>query len=163
MEIHVHEQRLPGVGFRYDIDLGDVGSLFVIADSGGDRILGLVRHDESVDWQVTLDADQAVTIAALLLGARFTLDTSDEPRIASAEIVVDSVIAGPTSPAIGLTAPQIALPGEIAFVMAVISATTPEVGELETHTCRAGDRVVFAAKSNDINDVATFIRGTTDE
>ncbi|MEZ5264352.1 MAG: hypothetical protein R2755_21815 [Acidimicrobiales bacterium] len=70
MQINVREVPVPGVGVRFELDQHDGGTLFVIAERSGRRHLGATRPGEDRPaWSVALDQRQAVTIAALLLGA----------------------------------------------------------------------------------------------
>lgn len=160
MEMRVREERLPGIGMRYDLDLPDHRRLFVIAEPGGRRHLGLSRGGDEPEWQVTLDQDRAVMVAALLLGARFTLDTSHDDSVASDEVVVDTVELGPASPAIGKVLPEIALPDADAVVLAIVSDSTPELVEDDAaHRCLPGDRVVVAARGARIDELSRHLRG----
>lgn len=157
MDIHVHEQRLPGISLKYDIDLSDGRSPFVSTSTGGEQAVCRVTSDGKPDWQVSLRADQAVTIAALLLGARFTLDSRSSDQIGVDEIIINTMTAGSDSQIIGLSALQMNLLGDTAFTMAVISATAPEVKTLDTQRCHFGDWVVFAASASDAPSVINFI------
>lgn len=159
MEIRVREERLPGIGMRYDIDLGAQRGLFVIAESRGPRHLGLMGRDGTPDWQITISQEQAVMLSALLLGARFTLDTRDDDRVAGDEVVVDTVELSEASPLIGKTRAEIMLPAADAAVLAVISDATPELVEDDaTYRCRPLDRVVVAARAAEIDEVAAHVR-----
>ncbi|MBK9179792.1 MAG: hypothetical protein IPM45_09525 [Acidimicrobiales bacterium] len=159
MEIQVREQHLPGIGVRYDLELADDRTMFVITDRSGTRHVGLVGQNDAPAWQITLEPDRAVMLAALLLGARFTLDTRGEDRVAADEVVVDTITLTDCSPVIGAAAADIRLPGEDASVLAVICDTTPELIEDRAHRCRPGDRAVIAARAADIDDVTDYVRG----
>lgn len=168
MEIRVREERLPGVGVRYELDLDDGSTLFVLAEAGGRRHIGRLHGDDEPAWQVVLDQERAVTLAAaLLLGARFAVDSTETtgttPTTGSGtpdDVVVDTVELTAASPAIGLTASEIHLPDDDAVVLAVFSDSTPELVEDErTHRCRPGDHAVFASRSADATALARFLRG----
>jgi K+/H+ antiporter YhaU regulatory subunit KhtT len=160
MEIRVREQHLPGIGMRYDLAIGDGQSVFVITDTRRRRYLGLVRDGGEPEWQLELPPDHAVTLASLLLGARFTLDTRADEEVATDEVVVDTATLGPASPLLGLSADEVELPGEGAVLLAVISDSTPELVEDEAHyRCQPGDRVVVAGRGTDIAALLDHVAG----
>ena len=162
MEIHVREQRLPGIGHRYELALDLNRRLTVVVQDGGRRELGLAsgRADEP-DLVVSLSQEQAVALAALLSGARFAIDSSEDDRIDSDEVVVETVTLGAGSPAIGRSMKDIRLSGDKeATVLAVIRDETPELVEDETsHPCQPGDRVVIAARRQHLGEVARALAG----
>jgi len=158
MEIHVTEQALPGVGMRYDIEVAGGRQLFVIAHRNGHRELGVMDGDET-GARVALDQPTAVTVAALLLGARFTVDTRDNTWISSDEVVVDVVEVSEASPALGRSQAELDLHDPDAVVLAVMSDTTPELVESRTeHRCQVGDRIVVAARAARIAEVAAALQ-----
>lgn len=159
MEMHVSEQSLPGIGMRYEIDVAGGRRLFVIARKDGRRDVGLMGDADEPESFVALDQQAAVTVAALLLGARFTVDTRDESWVSSDEAVVEVVELREGSPVVGLTQAEIDLPDPVAVILAVMSDTTPELVESETdHRCRAGDRIVVAARAAHIARVTASLR-----
>jgi TrkA domain protein len=160
MNLTIHERRLHGIGMRYDIDTGGPSHLFVIADHTGRRIIGLGGAEDHPEGQIILDRDQAVMIAALLLGARFTVDTSDDDSVSGDEVVVDTVELTESSPAIGKTFDEVHLPDSDAALLAVISDATPQLIEDERHyRGAAGDRVVVAARAGRIDQVTRYLAG----
>ncbi len=161
MELNVTERVLPGVGMRYEIDVDGGRKLFVIAHRDGRRDLGLMSDADEPDEHVVLDQKASVALAALLLGARFTIDTSNEAWVSSDEVVVEVVELEEGSPAVGLLQTELDLElvdGE-AVVLAVLSDATPELVESETHhRCQVGDRIVVAARGARIADVVAALR-----
>ncbi|MCU0272458.1 MAG: hypothetical protein MUE34_04420 [Acidimicrobiales bacterium] len=162
MEITVREEHLPGVGVRWELDLPDGAVLHVTAERSGRRQLGLThRGQDAPAWTLRLDQQQAVTIAALLLGARFTIGAS-EPSPAESEVVVDTIELGPASPLIGRRLSEISLPEADAMVLAIIDDETPELLEhAAERRCEPGDRVVVAARARDMTALAEQLRGTS--
>lgn len=162
MEIHVREQRLPGIGHRYELALDLDRRLTVVVQDGGRRELGLVsgRADQP-EVVVSFSQEQAVALAALLSGARFAIDSSDDHRIDSDEVVVETVILGTGSPAVGRSMKDIRLTGDKeATVLAVIRDETPELVEDETsQPCQPGDRVVIAARRQHLREVVQALAG----
>lgn len=159
MEMHVSEQALPGIGMRYEIEVAGGRRLFVIARRDGRREVGLMGEGDEPESQVSLDQQAAVTIAALLLGARFTVDTRDEEWVSSDEVVVDVVELREGSPAVGLYQAELKLDDPEAVVLAVISDRTPYLVESETeHRCQVGDRIVVAARAARISQVTALLQ-----
>jgi TrkA domain protein len=161
MEIKVREEHLPGVGVRWELDLPDGATLHVTAERSGRRHLGLTprAHDEPA-WMLELDQQRAVTIAALLLGARFTLDAADRTAKEADTVVVDTIELGPGSPLIGRRLSEITLPDADAMVLAIIDDETPDLVEHATeHRCEPGDRVVIAARARNLDALTQHVRG----
>lgn len=164
MEVRVREQRLPGVGNRYELDLPDGRRLFVVVMRDGRRTIGLhVASADEPDLVATLGPEHAMTLAALLMGARFSVDTAEPERLPADQVVVETVTLGPDSPAVGRPMAEIPLPADAeAAVLAVISDDTPElVEDPVTRPCRPGDRVVVAARRALLASVARELAGRT--
>ena len=125
MDIHIREQRLPGIGHRYELDVDAGRKLTVVVQYGGRREVSLVSPlAEEPDVVVSLSEDQAVALAALLSGARFSIDRTTDDQIDCDEVVVETVTLGPGSPAIGRPVKDIRLTGDSeAAVLAVIRAS----------------------------------------
>jgi K+/H+ antiporter YhaU regulatory subunit KhtT len=79
-DVHVQARRLPGVGWRYTIPADGGRQVVVVVEDRGPRHLALLdpRLDEALTT-VRLPAERASALAALLTGARFTLNSLDEP------------------------------------------------------------------------------------
>lgn|GEM_PF-2816458 len=159
MEMRVSEQVLPGIGMRYEIDVAGGRRLFVIARRDGRREIGVMGEADEPETHVVLDQQGAVTIAALLLGARFTVDTREEAWVSSDEVVVDVIELREDSPAVGLYQAELELADPEAVVLAVMSDTTPGLVESETeHRCQVGDRIVVAARAARIAHVTAALQ-----
>lgn len=160
MEIQVQEVRLPGIGMRYDVELGDGRRVFVVAARDGRREIGLRGADDEPGLAMELDRDAAVVLGSLLLGARFVFDTSADERRDADEVVVDSVELTAASPILGRTQSEIWQSDPDALVLAIISEDTPQlVEDRMSHRCRPGDRVVVAARSALIGEVLSRLGG----
>ena len=162
MNIHIREQKLPGIGHRYEFDVDAGRKLTVVVQHAGHREVGLVsRIAEEPDVVVSLSQEQAVALAALLSGARFSIDSTGDDRIDADEVVVETVTLGPASPALGRPAKDIGLTGDAeAAVLAVIRDETPELVEDETtRLCQPGDRVVIAARRQHVAAVVRQLAG----
>lgn len=161
MDIRVREVALPGIGMRYEIGIGADRCIYVIARHDGRREIGVAGPDDEPEVHVALDQQAAVTIAALLLGARFSLETRDDAWFSSDEVVVDVVELGASSPAVGKAQAEFELVDPGAVVLAVMSDTTPELVESELHyRCQVGDRVVVAARGARIDQVKAALAGS---
>lgn len=161
MSIQIREQPLPGIGHRYDIGLGRNQHLTVIVRRDGGREVGIGSDDaDAPDASAALDQAQAVAVAAILAGARFSI-TTDDPRAESDAVRVETVILTENSPAIGYVAADIPLlHNSDASVLAVIRDETPELLEdVSRQPCRPGDRVVVAARQARLSDVAEDLAG----
>lgn len=162
MDIHVREQRLPGIGHRYEMALSGDRRLTVVVQDGGRRELGLVSsHADEPDVAVSLTQEQAVALAALLSGARFSIDTTEDDQIPADEVVVQTVTLGAASPAVGCLVKDIRLGGDPdAAVLAVIRDETPELVEDEPdQPIQPGDRIVVAARRQHLASVARQLAG----
>jgi hypothetical protein len=71
-DVVVRSQRLPGVGWRYDLDLIGGSRLVVVVEDGGRRHLMVMRSGDTDPLvSVALTGEQALAVAALVSGARF--------------------------------------------------------------------------------------------
>lgn len=161
MNIQVREQLLPGIGRRFEFELRPSEWLVLTAERDGARSIAVVRpgHDEP-DTVVDLSVEQAVTLGALLLGARFSADRDVSTDEADA-VTVETVTLSGSSPAVGNLVSEVPLTkGAQAAILAVICDETPELLEdLDHRPCRAGDRVVVAARADRMAEVVRNLAG----
>lgn len=163
MDIQIREQRLPGIGHRYELVVDRHQRLTVVVQDRGHRELGIVSGGaDEPDVVVSLTQEQAVALAALLTGARFSIDTTEDDRIDAGEVGIETVTLGPSSPAIGRPMKEVPLVGDPeAAVLAVIRDDTPELIENEEgRRCQPGDRVVIAARRDRLPAVIEQLAGT---
>ncbi len=150
MNIRIPEQRLAGVGHRYELPLDGDRSLIVIVQRRGGRqiVVGRPGADEPV-VAVALTHDQAMAVAALLTGPRFAIEAEGEDP-PSDDVAVETVTLSERSPAVGRLVRHVPpLAGADAAILAVIRDDTAQLVEDEdTESCPAGDRVVVAAPRN---------------
>lgn len=166
MKLRIIEQRLPGIGHRYELVLGGGQRLVVVVEQAGGRELGVFRSGtEEPEHVVHLSQEQAVAVAALLSGARFAIERAETPTSPvereTADVAVETVTLGPDSPAVGrLSSDLPLLNGADAAVLAVIRDETPElVEDQERVPCRPGDRVVVAARRDRLGAVVAALAG----
>ena len=163
MDIHIREQRLPGIGHRYELNVDAGRKLTVVVQHGGRREIGLVSPlAEEPDAVVSLSEEQAVALAALLSGARFSIESTTDHQIDCDEVVVETVTLGPASPAVGRPVDDIRLLGDTeAAVLAVIRDEAPElvVEDETTRPSQPGDRVVIAVRRQHLAEVVRQLVG----
>lgn len=162
MEVRVRELRLPGIGHRYDMTVDGGRTFSIIVEAGGQRQITVSNPGADVPaFAATLSQDQAAAVAAILTGARFSIDTSDDDTVAADEVSVETVTLGPRSPALGNRVPDIPLlEGCDAAVLAVIRDDTPELVEGESsEPVRVGDRIVVAARRDRLPAVVQALAG----
>ena len=162
MDIHISEEPLLGIGRRYELRLEADRNLSVIVQHDGARHIVVLRAGEDeAEFDVRLNLEQAVAVAALLMGARITMGTPQDDRIGADEVVIKTVTLKPSSPAVGRLVKDITLPADCdAAVLAVISDATPDL--IEDHTtrpCQPGDRIVVAARHRYLSAVAQRLVG----
>lgn len=158
-EIHIHEQELPGVGRRFDLDVEEGLTLIVVARRDGSRDVAV--SEEGADEprrSVHLGREQAVAVGSLLLGARFSDGGRDS---GGGALEVGTVVLGARSPAIGRIPAEIPLPGgSEAAVVAVARDDTPQLLEDDRHRpCEPGDRLVIAARNDRLEAVVRHLAG----
>lgn len=162
MDVRVRELRLPGIGHRYELSLDNDRRLIIVVQGNGRReisILSGVRDEPDV--AASLTQDQAVAVAAILTGARYSIDTSEDERTSTSEVGVETVTLNERSPAVGRLARDVPLLRDSeAAILAVIRDETPELVEDDTtQPCQAGDRIVVAARRDRLDDVIRQLAG----
>lgn len=157
MDLRIREQRLPGIGHRYDLALDGDRHLMIVVGSDGSCQVGVVTGDaDEPEGVVALRRDQAVAVAALLAGARFTIDTTGDERVAADEVTVETLELGASSPAVGRLVDDVSLPdGSDATILAVIRDKPGDLVEEEpVDPLRIGDRVVVSARRDRLGEIA---------
>jgi TrkA domain protein len=184
-DVVVRSQRLPGVGWRYDLDLIGGSRLVVVVEDGGRRHLMVMRSGDTDPLvSVALTGEQALAVAALVSGARFGVaeegvgvpagggapgggapgggapqGAGEEGGGAQGEVVVESLVVQPSSRAVGLPAEDLDRRlGPDATLLAVISDQTPEIVEEERgRPTRPGDRVVVAVRRSRLDEALALL------
>lgn len=158
MDVRVQQQLLPGIGHRYEVLL-DQRRLVIVVQRNGRRELAIVQGTDEHRATVALSQDEAVAVAAILTGARFSIDTSADANVG--DVDVHTVTIGPGSPALGHTAPEVPLPAGVdAEVLAVIRDETPELVEDEAvATIGLADRLVIAVRRDQAELVLHHLTG----
>ncbi len=162
MDVHIREQPLPGIGHRYDLALGHRQWLSVIVRKDGVREINIGSDDaDEPDASAPLEPAQAVAVASILTGARFSIDTRDDSHVESDAVGVETVTLSERSPAIGLLVAEIPLPhGSDASILAVIRDETPDLLEdAAKQPCQPGDRVVVVARRDRLAAIVRELAG----
>ncbi len=89
-------------------------------------------------------------VGALLLGARFAIDVSEDPKVAGDTVIVDTVRVLEGAPSVGHRPSELLVPWQPeAVLLGVIRDQTPEVVEYDgDRPLAAGDRVAIAARKD---------------
>lgn len=160
MNVRIREQSLPGIGHRYELPVGGDRYLIIVVQREGRREIAVSRGADEPVAAVTLSHDQAVAVASLLTGARFSIESQPQ-GVPAAAVGVETVTLAEGSPAVGRLARDVPLlAGSDAAILAVIRDDTPQLLEDEaTEPCRVGDRVVVAARRDRLAEVVRELVG----
>ena len=162
MNVRIREQNLPGIGRSYELSVGDGRRLTIVVQRDGRREIS-IREDmaDGPAAVVSLEHDHAVAVAALLTGARFSIEPDHTQVPRSGNVAVETVTLTERSPAVGLPARDVPLlAGVDAAILAVIRDDTPQLVEEDAgEPCRVGDRVVVAARRDRLLDVIRELVG----
>jgi TrkA domain protein len=169
-DVVVRSQRLPGVGWRYDLDLIGGSRLVVVVEDGGRRHLMVMRPGDTDPLVgVALTAQQSLAVAALVSGARFGVaeegvsvpagDGAARGGAPEGDVVVESLVVQPSSVAVGMPAEELDRRlGPDATLLAVISDETREiVEEGRGRPTRSGDRVVVAVRRSRVDEALALL------
>lgn len=163
MDINVREQALPGVGQRFEIELSPERQFVVVAHLDGQRSIGISEpgHDPDEVDTIELSVDQSVMVGALLLGARFAIDVSEDPKVAGDTVIVDTVRVPEGAPGIGHRPSELLAPWQPgAVLLGVIRDQTPEIVEYDgDRPLVEGDRIAIAARKDQLDEVARVFTG----
>ena len=162
MDVRMRELRLPGIGHRYELSLDDGRRLVLVVQDSGRREISIGGGaGDRPEVAASLTQDQAVAVAAILTGARFSIDTSEDERTPASEVGVETIILNERSPAVGRLARDVALPSDSdATILAVIRDDTQEIVEHDASgPCQPGDRVVVAARQDRLAEVVRQLAG----
>ena len=161
MSINIREQALPGIGQRFEIELSPGRHLVVIATRDGGRSIGVADTGTDQVATLALTPEQAVMVGALLLGARFAIDASDDQRVDGDTVIVEVVAIPDDAPSIGQRPSALLAPlRHDAAVLGVIRNHTPEIIEDDTDApLTPGDRVALAARKDRLANITRRFTG----
>ena len=165
-DVDIEGLRLPGVGWRYDLGLPRDTRLVVVVEDGGPRHVMITRagQDDAL-VSVSLSSDQALALATLLTGARFTVTEAQQatPPVgwpaAKHGVAIESIVVEAASPVIGVPASQLrARLSPEAELLGVLSEETPEILEDEPERpFQPGDRLVLAVRRSQAERVLALV------
>ncbi len=161
MQISIREQRLPGIGQRYEMDLDETRRLVVITTPDGGRSIGFADGDRDEVPAMGLTREQATMLGALLLGAHFSIDVRDDPAIDADTVLVDTITVPDGAPSIGRRPSDILhSTTDDALILGVIRDRTPDVLEPDRDPpLDAGDRVAIASRADLIEAARRLLTG----
>lgn len=165
-EVEVLGTRLPGVGWRYDLALPRQARLVVVVEDGGRRHL-MITHTGADDALVgvALREDQALALATLLAGARFTVVEGVAPSsgwtTAGQGVAIESVRVSVGAPVVGVSAAELREHlAPDAGLLGVICEETPELVEDEpARPIAVGDRLVVAVRRSRAVEILSALHG----
>jgi K+/H+ antiporter YhaU regulatory subunit KhtT len=161
-EVHVREHPMPGNRRLFSLTLAD-GTLLTIATDPGAAARELsVTHagQDEAALSLTLRDVEATTLAALLSGVRFTVESlPDHQPVDAANLRTFTV--GAASPAVGKRLEEIDVPSpDDAMVIAVIRDDTPDLVEQDPdRPCQPGDRLVIVGRPGAMSDLVRHLIG----
>lgn len=161
MNINIREQALPGIGQRFEIELEPGRRLVVIATPDGGRSIGLSEDAADNIPMIGLNPDQAVMVGALLLGARFSIDVSEDARVDGDTVIIDTVTVPEGAPSIGRRPSTVLGPlGQDTTVLGVIKDDVEGIIEdLSDVALAAGDQVALATRKDQLANITRLFTG----
>ena len=161
-EVHVREFPVPGNARLFHLTLSDGTMLAISTDADTtDRAISVTppSADEALAT-VHLSSAEATTLAALLSGIRFVINTPDQHQpVDAANLRTITVPAG--SPAIGRRLHDLDVPDhDSARVIAVIRDDTDDLIETDMERpCRAGDRLILVGRPGSMSALVEHLLG----
>lgn len=163
-DVRVQAERLAGIGWRYTMP-ADMGRQVVVVTEDSGHV-HLVLADPRLDEPLTtvrMAAGHAAVLAALLTGARFTVETSEAlPATRTpdpAEVVVEIVKITAGSPALGRAPDDVVQQlGPDAVLLGVICDATPQLVETnERRRVQVSDKLVVAARRSRLEQLRSTV------
>jgi TrkA domain protein len=157
----VTQQILPGIGQRFDMDLGEEGEVAVVIHHGGRRDVYLLDRGADEPWAgLSLSDGQARTLGAILGGAYFKPAVVEEIEAVLGRVVIDWVTLHARSPAAGRTIAELDIRRETGMTIAAIMREhVPLVAPGPHETLVAGDRLVIVGRREDLGRFRRHVVG----
>ena len=150
MTVDLRETRLPGVGTKFTIRLGDGGRIAVILHNDGKRELYFYRHADADEPSavITLDDDEARQLGAVIGGAFERPRIVEELELALGELQIEWVAVPDTSPWIGKTLAECAFRAKTGItIIAILREPEPVSGAQPGDVIERGDTLVAVGKA----------------
>jgi TrkA domain protein len=146
----LRETRLPGVGFKYVIELDDGGRLTVIQHNDGRRELYYFRRagDDEPRAVIALDDDEARRLAAVVGGTYERPKIVQDLEMALGELSIEWIPVPDTSPWIGKTLAECGFRAKTGVtIIAILREPEPVTGAQPHDVIERGDTLVTVAKA----------------
>jgi len=155
----VQEQELPGIGYRYDLEV-DGGRVSIVIHHSGRRDVYISEDGRKRPTVVALTDDQARRLGAVLAGAYFRPAVSERIEALVGGLVIDWMTVRADSPGTGRSIADLAVRRETGMTIVAISRgdeviVTPEPSEV----LAAGDRLVVVGKPDDLGRFTALVVG----
>jgi K+:H+ antiporter subunit KhtT len=149
MPIDLRETRLPGVGVKYTLRLGDGARLAVILHNDGDRELYVFgRNDDDPRAVVRLDDDEARQLGAVVGGAYERPKIVEDLEMALGELTIEWVRVPDDSPTIGKTLAECGFRARAGItVIAILREPEAVTGAQPDDVILQGDTLVTVGKA----------------
>jgi TrkA domain protein len=147
--VDLRETRLPGIGVKYVLPLGNGGRLTIILHNDGQReIYWFRRGDEEPRAVIALDDDEARQLGAVLGGAYERPKIVEDLEMALGELLIEWVPVPDTSPAIGRTLAECGFRARTGItIVAILREPEPIAGAQPSHVIEKGDTLVTVGKA----------------
>jgi TrkA domain protein len=147
--VDLRETRLPGIGVKYVLPLGNGGRLTIILHNDGQReIYWFRRGDEEPRAVIALDDDEARQLGAVLGGAYERPKIVEDLEMALGELLIEWVPVPDNSPAIGKTLAELAFRRRMGItIIAILREPEPVTGAQPNDVIQQGDTLVTVGKA----------------
>jgi TrkA domain protein len=148
--VDLRETRLPGIGVRYVLPLGNGGRLTIILHNDGQREIYWFRRggDEEPRAVIALDDDEARQLGAVLGGAYERPKIVEDLEMALGELLIEWVPVPDNSPAIGKTLAELAFRQRMGItIIAILREPEPVTGAQPNDVIQQGDTLVTVGKA----------------
>ena len=160
----MQEQELPGIGYRYDLDV-EGGRISIVIHHSGRRDIyvteeGDGRRGRAKPTVVALTDDQARRVGAVLAGAYFRPAVAERIEALVGGLVIDWMTVRPDSPGRGKSIAQLGVRQATGMTIVAIARgdeviVTPEPSDVVL----AGDRLVVVGKPEDLPRFTALVVG----
>ena len=164
MALDLRETRLPGIGTKFTLALDDGGRVVVIVHNDGKRELYYFRQaaDEEPRAVVTLDADEARQLGAVIGGAFERPKIVEELEMALGELLIEWEPVPDTSPWIGKTLAECGFRAKTGItIIAILREPEPVSGARPDDVIQRGDTLVTVGKAGQYAAFRELLAGRT--
>lgn len=153
MDGPIHEQELPGIGYRYDVDTEE-GPLSVVIHHSGRRDL----YVGSPPVVVTLDDEQARRVGAVLAGAYFRPALAQRIEAVVGGLLIDWVTLGAESKGAGRSIAELEVRRRTRMsIVAILRGDETLISPDPSEVLLAGDRLIVVGRPQDLDGLVREI------